>query len=702
MLLLTCSSALGQRPGRPAEYVQVEQATTGIDRISRKSIGHVEAMRTVHVRSAVEGFLKEPRFKEGSIVHEGDILFEIEPNRYRAAVQQAEAALAQIDAQIIYSSNNYARLSRLSKIQATSQEDTESAFARLEELKASRAGAEADLIKARKDLTDCTIRAEITGRIGRVSFAPGNYITQGEELATITQVDPIYVRFPLSQSDVNGIFRGPEGISHVAEVKLTTPSGRRYPYNGQVSIVDNHLTGSTDTYTLWAQFDNKEHILTPRGIGALSISLADTQEVTMVPLTAIRYDATGSFVYVVGEDHKVSRREVISGTVQGRLQTIYSGLKPGEIVITDGAHKTRIGATVIPVFPDQSAQAQVTSTPSAQEEAVTATLGTVTPNSDPSVIVCQGARIEAINRVNLRPLVQGILAEPAFKEGDLVRKGDILFSIDPTRYQAVVDSQRSKIKQLEVRIADARIKYERQQSLMARNATSADDLESAKATLDDLTAQKSRAEAALVIAEDDLSRCTIRAGMDGRIGRSLFSKGNYISDIKSPLASLVQISPIYVRFSLSENALLSHFGGDEAMTRDTEITLITANGTTYPEKGRIAFCDNVVQPETDTQNVWGIFDNKDGLLNPGGVVTIRITRKQDIQLPTIPAEALLTDTLGHYVYLYRNGRAILTRVLSGATTEDGRTVIFDGLKNGDQVVTNNLADVQDGIRIIPE
>lgn len=702
-LLLFAGIASGQIPGKHAEYVQVEKATTGKDRIVRRSIGHVEAIQTVHVRTAVEGFLLKPRFREGSLVQEGDILFEIEPNRYKAAVQQAEAALEQIDAQIIYARNNYERLSRLAAAQASSREDTESAFTRLEELRASRSGAEADLVKARKDLEDCTIRAEITGRIGRMDFAPGNYVTQGEQLATITQMSPIYLRFPLSQSDVNGIFRGSKEIANVSDVRLTTASGRRYPHQGKVAIVDNQLTGGTDTYTLWAEFDNDENILTPCGIGALSISLTDTSEVTMVPLTAVQHDATGSFVYTVSDEGIVSRREVISGSIQGRFQSIYDGLQPGETVITEGAHKTRVGAKVIPVYPEEvnigessEQEKQIESAP------IKVQITTVSPVSDPTVILCQGARVEAINRVDMRPLVQGILGEISFREGDRVQKGDVLFQIDPTRYQAAVDSQKSKIEQLEVRLADAKTKYARQQQLMARNATSKDDLESAKATMDDLTAQLSSARAALTIAEDDLSRCTIRAAMNGRIGRVNFTKGNYISDMKSPLASLVQLSPIYVRFSLSEHTILSHFGNDENMMNSTEITLITANGTTFPEKGSISFCDNVIQTTTDTQNIWAVFDNADYELVPGGVVTIRITRKPEIQLPSVPSEAILTDTLGHYVYLVRNGRAFLKRVLVGGVTEDGRTVIFSGLQNGDQVAVSNLAELEDEAPVLPE
>ncbi|MDO5471961.1 MAG: efflux RND transporter periplasmic adaptor subunit [Akkermansia sp.] len=700
LLLLMTGAAFGQMPGK-TEHVQVEKVTVGKDRITRKSIGHMEAIRSVAVKSAVEGFLRPPLFQEGAIVREGDVLFEISPIRYQAAVQQAEAALAEIEAQITYAEKNHKRLARLVEAQATSIETTESALARLEQLKASRAGAEADLAKARKDLDDCTIKAEITGRIGRVEFSAGNYITKGETLVTIKQMDPIYVRFPLSQSDVNGIFRGPKEIGNIADVRLTTANGRRYGHPGTVAIVDNILTSGTDTYTLWAEFPNKDNTLTPRGIGAMHVSLTDTQQVCMVPLTAVHYDTDGAYIYVLNDENVVSRREVIVGSVQGRLQSVYSGINEGEVIITDGAHKIRVGDTVVPVFAQEDSTIDNSGNSIAEEVPTKVKLTPVVTMQDPTKLVCQGARVEAINRVNLRPLVQGVLAEPHFTEGDRVKQGDILFNIDPTRYQAVVDARKASIAQLTVQLNDAKRKYERQQALAATDATSKDDLESARATYNELIAKKKKAEAALIIAEDDLSRCTMRAPISGRIGRVLFSKGNYISDMKQPLASLVQISPIYVRFSLSENAILSNYGTDDKLRANSDITLVTANGITHSEKGEVHFSDNIIQTATDTQNFWAVFRNENGELQPGAVVTIHVTRKSDKLVPAVAAEAILTDTSGRYVYAMRHNRAVQVRVLCGTPDENGLTPIFAGLKEGDQCITSPLADIEDGTPVTP-
>ncbi len=687
-------------PGARAVHVQAERATTGKDRIARKSIGHVEAIRTVEVRSAVAGFLQEPAFTEGSLVREGDILFRLDPVRYEAAVRQSEAALAELAARIAYAESNYQRLAQLQESQAASAEDAETALAELEELRARVAGARADLVKARKDLADCTIRAEITGRVGRREVSHGSYVAAGEKLATITQMDPIYLRFPLSQSDVNGIFRGPDSIAALADVRFTTASGKLYETAGDIAIVDNLLTGDTDSYTLWASFANAEHVLTPSGIGALTITLRDTEEVTMVPLTAVQHDAKGDFVFTVAEDGTVARREVVAGGIQGRMQTIYDGLQAGEMVITDGSHKTRVGDKVIPFVPEVAEQgSSAVATQAGNEAGIPSEAVPVTMTEDPTILTCQGARVEAVNRVELRPLVQGLLAEPNFKEGDKVQQGDVLFRIDPTRYQATVDAKRAQIAQLSIRVDDAERKFQRQQYLMGLKASSADRLESARATLDELKAQRTSAEAALVIAEDDLSRCTMRAPLTGLIGRVNFSRGNYITDINAPLATLVQLSPIYVRFSLSENAILSTYGNDENLLKQANISLITATGTSYAEKGSVAFADNVIQAATDTQNLWASFPNAEGRLQPGAVVTILVSRKPEFRVPAVPSEAIQTDTRGKFVYRLVDGRAVFTRVLCGSSTDDGLTVVFDGLREGDSVLTTNLAEMEDGAAV---
>ena len=686
--------ASAQMPGKMVTYVQAEKATAGRDKVVRKSIGRTESIRYVTVRAAIEGRLEKVHFQEGSMVNKGDLLMQIDPLRYEAAVKQAEAAVAQLEAQLVYATSRYTRLAKLSAQQAASREDTESAKATVEELKARKAGAEAEAVRARKDLADCSIYAEISGRIGRLPKGEGNYITRGESITTITQMTPIYVRFPLSQNDVNGIFRGPKEIGNVTDVQLVMANGLTYPNPGRISVVDNRLTDSTDSYTLWAEFENPDSQLTHQGIGAVSISLNATREVCMVPLTAIHYDAKGAFVYVLDAENKVSRRDVAAGTVQGRLQSIYQGLEVGEVVISDGSHKTRPGATVRPVFADADIN-EPGSAAGGELAPLEVEAHTVRDMTDPTVLTVEGARLEAVNTVELRPLVQGLLQERTFTEGDRVAKGTELFRIDPTRYQASVDACQASLEQLDIRIADAQAKYDRQQKLVAVNASSKDDLENARATLNEYQEAREAAVAKLAVAQDDLNRCIVRAPLHGRIGRVLISKGNYVTDIKTPLARVVQLSPIYARFPLSEKDILSVYGSTGKLMEQAELTLVTATGETLNEVGRVAFCDNEIQSGTGTQNVWAVFENADRSLAPGGVVSMRVKRKAEHPVLGVPAEAILTDTRGNYVYVVKHNRAVVRRVICGSAADDGRVAIFAGLRPGDQVITSHLADMEE-------
>ncbi len=762
-MALGTSVLYAQMPNKK-EYVQVEQVTEGKDSIARKSIGHMEAISTVDVKPAVEGFIQEPAFKkktpvssfiinrlakklrengnffprpyqEGDTVQKGDILFFIDNVRYIADLNKRLAAIEEIEAKIIYAKNSKDRYKKLQQSGAISIEVAESAETLHEELKASLKEAQANLEKSLKDVKDCTIRAEITGRIGRVNFSPGNYVTRGETLATIKQMDPIYVRFPLSQFDVNNIFRGPKEIHNVADVRLTLANGREYGSVGKITIVDNILTGETDSYTLWAEYENKQNILKPKGIGALNIALNATQRVAKVPLTAVHYDEnydqTGAYVYTVstlapiknakhvnglhkivsrltgkfeykyaGQIHgTVSRKNVSEGSIEGRLQSLYTGLETGEIVITDGSHKIRVGASVIGKPALHSDTAGQVGIKLAEEDAIPVETTTVKQMEDPTVLTCYGARVEAINRVELRPLVQGILLKQEKMDGSIVKKDDVLFRIDPTRYSAEVNAIKARIEKLNAGIADADNKYNRQLQL-AKKATSEENLQNAKSKLDELKAQKKAAEADLMLAEDNLRRCTVKAPMDGRLGRTFISEGNYISDMKAPLATLVQTSPIYVRLYLSENELLSTYGRDELLRSDADISLITTDGNVITD-GKIQFADNVIKTSTDTQNVWAIFPNTDRVLNPGAVVTVKIQRKKDSEArfkPAVPSEAVLVDSEGQYVYTIKHGHARLTRVICG-TPKDGLTPIFAGLKVGDVIITAPLTEIDDESKV---
>ncbi len=696
LALLAAASLQAQMPGgRPIPAVLVDQVSSGTDLIARRSIGHVEAISAIYVRTAVEGYLKQIKVEDGNFVNKGDVLFSIDNTRYDAAVKKAEANLADLEASLSYALSLQTRLGQLSKIQATSVERNETALSSIAQLNANKVELQALLAKAKKDLADCTIHAEISGQIGRIKTSPGNYILRGQELADIRQISPIYVRFPLSQSDVMLSFKGPKKIGESSNIKLKTPDGRYYPHSGQIEIVDNELSQSSDSYSLWAAFDNTDGQLSPQGIGAIYVSLKDNIKVQQVPITAVHYNSNGAFVYIIDENNKVITRAVEAGSVQGRYQSIYHGLKEGETVIIDGAHKTRVGAVVNPIQ-SKNKQGQPSNYISMQESiALEVTAGSVTSCTDPSVLSSHGARVEAIHSVQLNPQVQGLLERVLFEEGASVTAGDTLFEIDATRYQATYDAQKARVTQLDIKIKDAKSKLERQNYLFDRQASSKDEQEEAQSTLNKLHAQKASAEAQLIIAQDDLARCAIKAPMNGRIGRLDITEGNFITDSKA-LANLVQMSPIYVRFSLSERDILAQYGSAAKVQEMASISVISSTGKIIPMEGSIAFYDNHIQKLTDTQNFWAVFKNKREFLRPGGVVSIQVSRSPNFKVLAVPAAAIQHDSLGQFVYSIKDGKARECRILTGAQTTEGRVVVFSGINANDRVITNKLAEVHDG------
>ncbi len=706
-LMAALSLSYAQMPGGAKPAVLVAPVMSGFDVIERRSIGHTEAIRTVEVQTAIQGYLKEVKVSNGALVKEGDILFLIDPIRYQAEVDQAKATIAELQLRIDYTKKHLARLSELVERQATSKQEAEDYTHQLESLHASMAEAEAMLTLAEKNLADCTIRATISGRVGRIQNAVGNYVTHGTPLATIKQIDPIYVKFPLSQNDVSGVFHGHRGIKNVTDIHLRSADGFIIPAQGKISIIDSQLDAGTDSFTLWAEFDNKDGHLTPAGIGEIIVRLNTRKEVMLVPLTGVRYDSKGAYVLIADENSTIARRDVSVGNVQGSQQTVYDGIEQGDQIVIDGAHKIRVGSQVTamvhqPTHSDESdditeSQNENKAEEQNEQKKLTDILAPVPVTAsapqlivDPTVLSSQGARLEAVREVALQAKVEGTLTQIAFTEGHRVKEGDVLFRIDPTRYAATVKAQQAKIQQLDVQIKDAKAKWDRQQYLYQRSATSLNDVDTAKLTHDQLVVQKQAAEAKLVIAQDDLKRCIITAPLSGLIGRIPYTVGSYIKG-DNELATLLQMNPIYARFSLSETDILSYYESTRKMQQEAELIVIGATGEKYGSTGRIEFVDNVIQTGTGTQNCWAIFDNPKGTLKPGAVVTIEIRRKPEYKQLAIPAASVRTDSQGHYVYVLRHERAIKTRVIAGSTDKDGLTAIYEGITAQDLVINSNFS-----------
>ncbi|MDO4550549.1 MAG: efflux RND transporter periplasmic adaptor subunit [Planctomycetia bacterium] len=322
----------------------------------KKYVGVIEAQNTVTSLARVSGDLMKVAFKEGDLVKENDLLFEIEDIRYKAAVESAQGQIEQIKARIRYYEASYERNKELyeSSLTAVSEDEVQNTESSLASARAELRMAEASLVLAQDDLKNTKIYSKINGRVGRLPYSEGNYITPSSgALITVVQLDPIYVRFSISENDFLSIFNGSiEKMQETAKIQLLLADGTFYtnggntPVLGEVKFPSNQIKTSVDSIEFWASFPNPDGKLTPGGIAQIHLSITDQNSYPMVKSPAIIFSAAGPKVIVVDENNTPSERLVKLGTTDGVYRAVTSGLKEGETVVIDGTHKIHF----IPIF----------------------------------------------------------------------------------------------------------------------------------------------------------------------------------------------------------------------------------------------------------------------------------------------------------------------------------------------------------------
>ena len=348
---LALSSFAADRPAQPAPSVLVEKVVLQPEVDGKKFVGRLEAIEEVDLVARVSGYINSINFKEGDIVKKGDLLFELEDTTYRAKEQAAKAKVDQIKAELEYAKINYDRQSGLYKTNAVAKNAFDEADKLYKTTQAQLAEAEASLLDARNDLSYTKVYAPISGRIGKVTYTQGNYVTPGsEKLADIVQVDPIYASFAISERDFRSMFNSDVAtMKKTADIRLVLADDTLYPSQGTVAFIDNKIDSDTGTVMIWATFPNKEGKLLPGAPITVQLSRLNKENHPAVKLSAIMTESKGSYIYIVTPDNKVERREVKLGNMNGSFQLLKSGAKAGETVIVDGTHKAQPGAVVRPI-----------------------------------------------------------------------------------------------------------------------------------------------------------------------------------------------------------------------------------------------------------------------------------------------------------------------------------------------------------------
>lgn len=335
----------GPGAGMPPPEVETITVAAGEATLTQDLPGRVQAYRTAQVRARVEGVVEQRLFREGSEVKAGTPLYRIDARTFRAnaAAAQADLALAR---QMVE------RYKPLLEIKAVSQQEFDLASAKAKQ-------AEAAAIRAEEDLENASVPAPISGYIGRAAVTEGALVGKGEAtlLATIEQLDPVYVNFTQSGSELlrlkQAVASGRLKRAESAKVELLLEDGSLYAQSGKVFFSDMAVDPATGTVALRAEFPNPRRDLLPGMFVRIRFPEAIAENAIRVPQRAVQAGPQGQFVMLVGAEGKATPQPVKTGGMAGADFVIASGLKGGEQVIVNGLQKARPGTVVKPVAPGQ-------------------------------------------------------------------------------------------------------------------------------------------------------------------------------------------------------------------------------------------------------------------------------------------------------------------------------------------------------------
>jgi membrane fusion protein, multidrug efflux system len=308
-------------------------------------------------------------------------------------------------------------------------------------------------------------------------------------------------------------------------------------------------------------------------------------------------------------------------------------------------------------------------------------------------------RLEAVERVEIRPLVSGTLMAVHFKDGALVNKGDLLFTIDPRPYAAEVDRAQAQLQATEARAAYTAADLARGQRLLADNAIARRDFEEKQNAAREAAANQSAARAALAAAQLNLGYTRIAAPVAGQVSRAEVTVGNVVAagGASQVLTTLVSVSRMYASFDVDEQSFLKYVNpGRVGKSGQTAVFLGLANENGFPREGRVSSVDNRLDTSSGTIRVRAVFDNPDGVLLPGLYARVRLGGGAARDALLIDEKAVGTDQDKRFVLVVDPTDHTAYREVKLGPASDGLRVVEQGLQIGDRIVVNGLQRTRPG------
>lgn len=310
------------------------------------------------------------------------------------------------------------------------------------------------------------------------------------------------------------------------------------------------------------------------------------------------------------------------------------------------------------------------------------------------------AQTEGAKEVEIRPRVGGILLKKLFEEGSAIKAGQAMFLIDPVPFQIALSNAKAQLAQQKARLEQTQREAQRLQALVATQSISQREADNANSDNSLARAGLAQYEAAVREAELNLSYTTVTSPLSGIAGRFELSEGALVNANTSLLTKVSQISPIWVRFSLSDSEL-AQLGGHLTEANVKDVKLILPDGEEYAKKGRLNFAASVIDPALGTQQLRATFENEDKRLLPGQFMRVRVTTGEKDGVFVVPQTAVVTNDQGKFVFVVNDKNEATIKPIVAGNWIGKNWVILSGLEAGDKVIVDNIIKLRPGAAVSP-
>jgi multidrug efflux system membrane fusion protein len=320
-------------------------------------------------------------------------------------------------------------------------------------------------------------------------------------------------------------------------------------------------------------------------------------------------------------------------------------------------------------------------------------------------------RLEAVESVEIRPRVSGYITEVHIEAGAIIKKGDLLYVIDPRPYQADFDRAAAEVERMQAQLKLAQIELDRAKELRTKNTISASEFDQKAATYQGASAAAASAEAAKNSAALNLEFTQIKSPIDGRVSDARITLGNLVQPGAGPesvLTTVVSVDPIYAKVDADENAILKYVKlseeGKRVSARTAKIPAFVelGNETGFPHEGYIDFVDNRLDPGTGTVRARAVLKNwNPNLITPGFFIRVRVAGATAYRAALIPDKVISSEQGVKYVFVVKADNTLERRNIETATMFEGKRIVKSGLKDNEKVVSTRLQLIQPGMTVKP-